>query len=160
MITNEIKARIFAQYLGSIIELDNEGSKVRNRKLIAVGGWDDELYVKLRLGEAGKNQFVHAVFMKEKVFALCLKPLSSITDDECVELFDLMFKKTNETKSKEFKIDIGRSWVGSYLGNSERFVPFNYIYGFQFLQSKGYAMPYMEYSVEDLVNEGIYKLID
>ncbi|MBY0386231.1 hypothetical protein K2X05_13825 [bacterium] len=29
---------------------------------------------------------------------------------------------------------------------------------FQYLQSKGYALPYMDYSVDDLVELGVYKL--
>lgn len=69
-------------YLGCKVELDNGGSKVYNRKLIAVGGVDDEPYCKLRLGDAGEGQFVHAVLLKENRAKPILRPLSSMTEEE------------------------------------------------------------------------------
>ena len=175
MIANEIKARILAQYLGSVVELDNGGSKVRNRKLIAVGGWDDELYIKLRLGEAGKNQFVHAVFIKEKSFSLCLKPLSSITDEDAIEVAKIMGLKdcvvfTGEGDERIIVEEIDATGIQCWIWHDgDIFVDNSFtnetisnitpVAAYQFLQSKGYALSYMEYFVEDLVSEGIYKLI-
>lgn len=69
-------------YLGCEVELNNGGSKVYNRKLVAVGGVDDELYCKLRLGKAGKGQLVHGIFLKEGRVKPLLRPLSDMTEEE------------------------------------------------------------------------------
>jgi len=69
-------------YLGCMVELNNSGSKVYNRKLIAVGGVDDEPYCKLRLGNADEKQFVHAVFFKENRVKPILRPLSDMIYEE------------------------------------------------------------------------------
>lgn len=78
-------------HLGCMIELDNGGSKVRNRKLIAVGGVDDEPYVKLRLGAAGKDQYVHSVLLKENRIKPILRRLESMTEDEHQEWIKIKF---------------------------------------------------------------------
>lgn len=74
-------------YLGCAVELDiGGGSKVYNRKLVAFGGIEDELYCKLRLGPASKG-CVHAVLLKDKSVKPILRRLESITDDELITVF-------------------------------------------------------------------------
>lgn len=86
-LTNDIKIKIFAQYLGQAIELDNSGSRVRNRKLIGVGGIDDGdfQYLRLRMGEAPKG-LVHNQFVSNNTCKLVLKPLSSLLDEDAIEV--------------------------------------------------------------------------
>lgn len=67
-------------YLGCDVELDNSGSKVI-KKLVAVGGYEDEPYVKLRLGTPEKG-FVHAVLIKENRIKPILRSLSDMTEEE------------------------------------------------------------------------------
>jgi hypothetical protein len=72
-------------YLGCMVELDNDGSKVYDRKLVAVGGVDGEPYCKLRKGTAEKG-FVHAVLLKERRVKPTLRQLVSMTDTEKLQL--------------------------------------------------------------------------
>jgi hypothetical protein len=113
----------------------------------------------LALGYYVVNGDFGKIYMNE-ASPLLLKSLSNVTDAEIIELFNMMFNKDHSDKSDSFKIGIGKSWVDSYNRNAEMFVPFNYIKGYQYLQSKGYALRYMDYSVDDLVENKTIKLIN
>lgn len=128
-ITNEIKAKVFAQYLGQMVEVYNGDSKGLPRKLIAVGGIDDEEYVKLRLGSAGSGQFVHACFIRNNECKLILKPLSAITDEDAIEVQKIIGFMANKKFKQFFEICNATS-------------PETAIEIYQFLQSKGYDMPH------------------
>ncbi len=76
-----------------------------------------------------------------------LNPLSSITEHDVMEVAKIQHG-TLETW-KMVKID---------LNTPENLLPMCWG-AYQYLQSKGYALPYLNYSVEDLVEAGIYELI-
>lgn len=82
--------------------------------------------------------FVDEVFMDaisdKREGILLLKPLSSISDEDKAEL-------------NKF-----RNWL------PEHGTKVFYMDEADYLRSKGYALPYMQYSVEDLVNMGWIKL--
>lgn len=81
-----------------------------------------------------------------KTYFLWLKPLSKITDE------DLEFIYQN----KKINVDIDKDvYLSKKLSN---FVESD-IYLTDYLRSKGYALPFMEYSVEDLVSFGWVQLI-
>ena len=86
--------------------------------------------------------FIVEKHIKDFECRLIKTPLSLITDEDAIELFDMMFSKQHSEKSRDFKIDIGKSWTNSFLSNADRFCPFNYIHAFQWLLSKGYALSY------------------
>lgn len=90
-LTNDIKAKVLAQYLGSWIKL----ATGLDRTLIAVGGIGDEPYIKLRLGEAGNKQFVHAELLQLSTAKLILKPLSAITDEDAIEVANIAMRRHN-----------------------------------------------------------------
>ena len=144
--SNEIKAKVFAQYLGQMIELDNGGSKVRNRKLIAVGGIDDQEYLKLRLGSAEKG-FAHAIFIKNDVCKLILKPLLSVTDNEALKIAKLYgvdtLPDTDEPLPVGVIINKGRSIVFCIKGSMDTsfYSIQKIILIYQYLQLEGYDTP-------------------
>ncbi len=76
-----------------------------------------------------------------------LKSLSDITMADAMEVAKLQHG-TWETWEM-VKID---------LNSPEKLLPMCWR-AYQYLQPKGYALPYMDYSVEDLVEAGIYELI-
>jgi len=146
-ITNEIKAKVFAQYLGQMIELDNSGSKVRNRKLISVGGIDDEEYLKLRMGEA-KDGFTHVCFVKSNECKLILKNISDITNEYAIEFTKLQQEgigKNIENIKIGFHIDEKNNGcldcIIEWDGYSHDYWQPVYSPSFQYLQSKGYDLP-------------------
>lgn len=105
----------------------------------------------VKIGTGGWN-------LKHPDFFLELKPLSKLSDEDAVSFFDIQWFETHKDKSKEFKIEYGKEWANSI--NSERFglIPANILHGIDFLRSKGYAIPFMEYSVEMLVDAGWVRL--
>ena len=146
--TLENKAKFFALYWGQMVLSDG----------IEIGGC---------VGDCEPDMFLE------------LKPLSSITDEDAIEVAKILrphsFEmhprgwKVNRTENEieithrqsifEFDIDYSGSlgvdsdagW--SYLGNAEQ------LFAYDYLRSKGYALPYMGLSVEKLVEYGWVKLV-
>lgn len=118
-LTNELKARFFALYLGQKVFY-----KVISQEIISVVKPVDLCYV------------------KGWVF---LRPLSSITEEEALELADIDFEHPpNEPKVK---------WVNEYI---EHII--EYRNSSDYLRSKGFALPFMGIEVEQWVDLGVVKL--
>lgn len=79
-------------------------------------------------------------------FRLLVKPLSSITDDHGFDLCGILETPNPDNFIKGFT-------KRNYVLRTDKCLT-----AIQYLQSKGYALPYLGYSVEDLVKAGIYKL--
>lgn len=79
---------------------------------------------------------------------LLLRPLSSITDDEAIEV-----AYTNWPDYRERKAAISKEWLLRVLEtiSQNRAV-------YQFLQSKSFALPWRDLSVDDLIEYGWIKL--
>ncbi len=139
-INKEIKARIFAQYYGV--------------KVMYVGGVG-----LVEVGNGGWN-------LKHPDFFLQLKPLSSISDEDAFECLKIKNKYSNSMPFVKIKLKERHNYSIQFICSYHKFsdnVEFLNLYDFtvpvyQYLQSKSYALPYMEYSVEDLIKAGIYKL--
>ncbi len=141
MITNEIKARVFAQYMPNTILINGEESNF------------------VSINRSGRiNRSEH----NPDACQLILKPLSAITDEDAIRCskysgWDL---EITSDSSRQSCIDCGKRVAGEYQRNYSKACinGTEWLQIYQYLQSKGYALPYMEYSVEDLVKAGIYKL--
>lgn len=91
-------------YLGQKVQIDNSGSKVDNRVLVAVGGFGDEPYCKLRMEG---TSFVHTILLKNGGFKLILRPLNSMTEDEAAQVADIVIGSFDSVKwkvDKKFKV--------------------------------------------------------
>jgi len=142
-ITNEIKAKIMAPYIGSSC-FTYDGSIGTKRSLKGIT-WTLALQ-----DEKGD------VFRIDKCKVL-LKPISAILDEDAIELIkiykvitsndDGYITEHSQSIEKIKKAVIAISEKGAVLRAC------------QYLQSKGYALPYMDYSAQDLVDLGVYKLI-
>lgn len=158
-ITNETKARIFAMYLGqnfvAVNDSDDEDTDYKKGdffKLTLVNygniciqaNSDQENW---NLGLEKEYAFLCDWF-ETKDFKLQLKELSNITQDDLNEIAEIIvaiypenFIESLIYKDKPYGINPNKA-----------------IRAYQYLQSKGYAMPYINYTVEDLVELGIYTL--
>lgn len=105
----------------------------------------------VKVGDGGWN-FKHINFYLE------LKPLSNISDEDAIEYFNILWYADNLDSPQEFKKEFGRNYANSLLSNKFRLIPANVVHGIDFLRSKGYAIPFMEYSVEELVKLGWIQL--
>ena len=133
-ITIDIKAQIVYSYYGANYVYKNEfgtfGEKV-NRE-------DYHL---------NKN-------IANETFRLKLKPLSAITDKDAIEVAMILKPNDEHTHNPDY----GKGYIKE-LFNGVMYTVDKSIKVYQFIKSKGYALPYMDYSVEDLVQAGIYKLV-
>ena len=168
-ITNEIKAKVFAQYLGQIILCnqnftlwhDDEGQGITDYKKGDIVNYD-----LLSLDVRPFFEYVPSIILK-------LKPLSAITDEDAIEVAKLLFInpvhewkvlryekhiyfldvksiQNLETCSIEYNVNIfwlAHSIKGSHqiIGHEDK-IPFllseSYNTVYQFLQSKGYDLPH------------------
>lgn len=139
-ISNETKAKIFAQYFGA---------KCEHLVFTIERVWEDR-------GEFNMDCDLIELCMDDTEAyktTLLLKPLSSITDEDAIEVAKIIKCKWCGSNVSEIKPHL------SYLLNENASIKGSIIFHlFQYLQSKGYALPYLNYSVEDLVKAGIYKL--
>lgn len=173
-ITNEIKAKIFAQYLGQNILI---GKTIQGAKIVT--GFT------ISVISAGESPSLK----------LLVTPLSKITDEDAIEVAKMAcyeiqneqydeIHTTNKICKAGRRIDLmGRTFFSVWFTkhgiarcivqiyengdvvnqiNNDGYFKFqptkNQCKIHQYLQSKGYAMPYLDYSVEDLVRFGVYQL--
>ncbi len=133
-ISKEIKAKIFAQYL------ENNASYGK----IVSGNYIELLQCGLQRHDA----------------SLILIPLSSISDEDTEYVARLIETNISEEELKEYlasKQYLVNCLLSTDINEFElQMNPLTVLKIYQYLQSKGYALPYMEYSVEDLVEAGVY----
>lgn len=110
---------------------------------------------------------------------ITLKPLSSITDEDAIEVAKIAnspsfaipkewkveldseygFVTVKSDKSNHsFDLDIKDGHLQMYDGDYKSDMFFNHYRVCDFLRSKGYALPYRQYSVDDLITKGWLKL--
>lgn len=142
-ITNEIKAKYYNQYQFSHVCFEGIRNSIWNVGVSTVFGY----YI--TNGDRGKIDM-------DNVSALELTPLGQISDDDCQWIAN--------SNIVDFRDGLIGSWNGKELSelydsvrnDIELFIEYTQVY--QYLQSKGYALPFGDYSVEDLVKLGVIKL--
>lgn len=131
--TSENKSRFFGQYLWQIV-VDREDS-------FSDCGCSMLHYSHLEMSTI-KNKFLR------------LTPLSQISDEDVMLFFELSPQKVFLSNmgyiTKESPVGKIRNLMSSF-----EYIPSNVVDG---LRSKGYALPWMGLSVDDLVNYGWVKL--
>jgi len=85
---------------------------------------------------------------------LIAKPLESITDEDAIELFDLLVPKHTDD-DKEIKLKNVKRWIDKD-GDEHLLEHAGTI--IDFLRSKGYLLPFRQYSTEQLIESGIVKI--
>lgn len=127
-ITLENKAKFFAQYWGQ---------KVLSWGEVVV----DPMYKWRNIPKMKTSSFT----------SIILKPLSSISDEDCVLCHKMYFRYTEDQKLNEHSI----SFVKKYIIEPKEFIMNTIL---DYLRSKGYALPWMGISVEEMVDAGWIKL--
>jgi len=130
-----VKSRFFAQYFG-------------------VRVFQNELNKKYDYPNYSYPLTIEKDFNKETNEFLELKPLSKATREEVFDTYCKMWE-FNENLI-ESDTAIAKDWFDNY--GAQNYVKFNQEQT-DFLRSKGYAVPFMEYSVEDLISFGWVQLL-
>ena len=87
-----------------------------------------------------------------------LKPLSQISDEDAIEVSKIFGIGHLSGAIKELILSIFRTSINDSGTTSSTNGIKNWLHVFDYLRSKGYALPWMDLSVEDLVEYGWVKL--
>ncbi len=92
---------------------------------------------------------------------LLLTALKNISDEDAINVAKIFYP----IAYSEGFLKAGKEWVRQIFYKNGVNDEFNYSFlmedmfrTYQYLQSKGYALPFRQYSVQDLINEGVLKL--
>lgn len=173
-ITNDIKIKVSSQYLGQ--DALTPDGRLRLVRVSELGSEEQRLQF-LKPGMSITNGYA---FSETKILLKCIQKL---TDQDAIQVakitgyedfkivvrddtgnFLFICRETNGIK-KPYPIgdSINLSLYDECLfwSNNEEYYSESSevsLHCYQYLQSKGYALPYLEYSVDDLVKAGIYQL--
>jgi hypothetical protein len=148
----QVKRNIYGSYFGQICTYTGVGRPFRDTVVNEVLNTDN-----LELLLFSHNR------------SLLLNSLRNITDEDALAVAELeglaMAKITDRNDYKIALTDDSYTLVITYesaeiviFKNKQLYSPGCLLGSYQFLQSRGYALPYMRYSIKELVELGIYKL--
>lgn len=112
--------------------------------------------------EIKKQIFAQYLFFQRSIFdtelgkhksIIELNPISNISSEDGIEVTKIVYGTV--TPEQQIIITGG---IKDFFEQGWNISLKNMAKVLQYLQSKGYALPYMDYSVEDLVELGVYKL--
>lgn len=129
--TLENKARFFAQYWGQNVMIEFSG--IRPMQTYSVGN-------------------IEIVNQSSQKYWLELTPLCQISDEDAIKIARLLGWKDH---AKDQALFYGLYFIN---GGEDSCLLEDYACVVDYLRSKGYALPYMELSVEDLIEYGWIKL--
>jgi hypothetical protein len=134
----DVKCRFFSQYWGQLYEFKNTKTKWR----VDEGAFplEKEGNERLILTDLKNIQ-------KEDLYFICRDKKTNITD---IELLGI-----EENKGMQFlniKTHFSNGW-------SEFYLPIEKLNHIDYLRSKGYALPFMEYSIKDLISFDWVRLV-
>ena len=130
--TLENKARFFAQYFGQHV-LYFSSDFLRKIDNLTLDSVENDDYLEL-------------------------KPLSQISDEDAIEVSKIFGLGHLSGAIKELILSIFRTSINDSGTTSSTNGIKNWLHVFDYLRSKGYALPWMDLSVEDLVEYGWVKL--
>ena len=130
-VTNEVKAKVFAQYLGCKTAGIFENDFIL--KGVFQSAYEDNDFI---AAIGSKEVFIeqHEVYVED--LKLILKPLSSITDEDAIEVAKILKPNDEHTHNSEY----GKMYV-KQLFDGVMHTAMKYFSLYQFLQSKGYDLP-------------------
>jgi hypothetical protein len=144
-INDKTLSKIYSGYIGSKIELSqgNFSEDEEDTVFTLDGVYSGGFYIK----ETG----IKYEFCPTDSILVC--HLRNITDEDAIEV-----AKLNVTMGINFEEKDSVNEVINYVKKVLiHYMSIN-IKSYQYLQSKGYALPYMDYSVENLLELGVYAL--
>lgn len=139
-ITNEIKARVFAQYLGCGVEIKTDK---KERAILGVVGFKEPERVILRFPDDETPEWSYADLDE---FYLILRPLSEITDEDAIEVAKIIDSDAKDIYASEGTVHWTYEMFDEEFENCIDFYSFPPIVApialFQYLQSRGYDLPH------------------
>lgn len=129
------KEAFFAQYWGQEVAIQGDGG-----------------------GTGFKYQINEATICDIRHDYLQLKPLESITDEDALEGSDLL-RNTSHLSEESRIIQFKRLFESPNFWVNQTNIPLSkFFIVIDFLRSKGYLLPFKQYSTEQLIESGIAKI--
>ncbi len=121
------------------------------------------IFAQYWMQKIGITKFTHRLQINRSnignIDKISVKPLSAITDEDAIEVTKIAYKGRWDLPPDEKQLLVlGKQAVRDLFFNHGSFPMSHNFFIFQYLQSKGYALPYLNYSVEELVEAGVYLL--
>ncbi len=145
------RARVFSAYaFGEAKIIPN--SRAEKSKLVPFRGVGEYMGSYHYCNTVGQLQ------VSVKYCSIEVKPLGGISDEDAEKIGSML----NRHYSGEKAIRIGKKFIHQYVENRMEalFELYQVIEIIDYLRSRGYALPWGEYSVDQLVEAGIFKLTD
>ena len=135
--TTENKLKFFAQYFGQRVLKNKNLNEPFNKNVVY-----DMLF------DSYVNKHIDFFYLE-------LRSIDSITDDECVEYFNLLYdnSRRNQEKIIAIKSDIKRGKMFRQLLHFEKS-----IIALDFLRSKGFLVPFMNLKTDQILEFGWAKI--
>lgn len=159
MITQQEKQKVFALYWGQTLIVTNDigmyyDTSSPNESIghaqVSVG-FTFNFDLDVILNATRYNQLNHNIIYER--CSLLVTPLHLITDEHAVEVAKIMNCKICGENVNEIKDHLSGSF-----NMPARWNGYNYLEIFDFLRSKGYALPCFGLQVDSLVEQGVFKL--
>lgn len=163
-LTDEIRLQIFQQNIGGEVIIKPWSNAYNEKATMAPEYKKGEIegvvkgfvYVKA-------NGFEDLKGFSFKDLIILKRPLSSITDEEAREIAKL----SGSIFSNEAEIYFSTPgfygiWIKNDADKKDRFIMWNQfsLAAYQYIHLIGIALPYLDWSVEELIKENVYKLIE
>ncbi|HWY09701.1 MAG TPA: hypothetical protein VN026_00175 [Bacteroidia bacterium] len=135
-ISNELKAKVFAQYLGQTF-------KSNGRKY------------KMTVTETTNTHEKSLFFATDNVCELILKPLSTITDEDAIEASSIIGGASHLSKESQIAQLKELFSLPSFFVNQTNISGYKWLQCIQYLQSKGYDLPHFLLGGKTLQEAGL-----
>ena len=147
-VQTDVKCRFFAQYFGQrfLRTFYNNTTKPKKQEFTINATnleWIDKVVI----------DFETVKKVEDKVL---LKSLESIQDKECCEIFDFLYPNAINYSVVEKIVEVKQLIKNNF--SEDVFQTKDFVFMTDYFRSKGYALPYMGYSVEKLFSFGWVQL--
>ena len=131
----EMKARFFAQYWGQIVALVTKGSYTHPLGTMHV---------------VNSHVITNTSSIAKHRYSLNLKPLSLISDEDKIKIGEILQVYPENVLG----------WINGEYVHEDFQDAFTFQFAIDYLRSKSYALPFMQYSVKELLELGWIKLTE
>ena len=102
----------------------------------------------------GCYNHVRPLYDSNKGWNIELRSIDSLTDEEAIDYFNILWARLNQKRSMDFKIEYGRGWSKNLISDRFGFTPSKLLNGIDYLRSIGILIPFREYTVEQILENG------
>lgn len=150
-LTDEIRLQLFKNNIEQFAEsIDEKGVIISYN--ITYG--DNIFAIRTESGSAYSYEY--------KKLTLLKRSLSSLTDKEAKEISEFTIMDYNPADDPEYFYDLESliEEINDVISGNSNLFSNEVIYLYQYLHFKGFALPFLDWTADELIDQGVYKIID